>query len=121
MRRECFPLRKVNVERGVGKSRDGKDYDVDGSSIPVFWSESGKAVGDLGPVLAPNFVPTWVGSTAGAGVVENDHADVKVVGRMCAKGFDEGSICEGGRMCLKDGGRAQEGGEGNDCVRFISC
>jgi hypothetical protein len=76
----------------------GNVYDIDGSRVPVFRSESGKALGDLGPVFASNFVSTWVESTR---VVEDDQANVTVV--VGCKCFDEGSICESSWMRSKDG------------------
>jgi hypothetical protein len=85
-------------------------YDVDCPSVPVLWTESGKALGDLRPVLAPNFVPTCM---ARPSLVSDDHADVKVVRCMCAQGLDDGRFCQDG-TCEKDGREVQEGVEGND-------
>jgi hypothetical protein len=98
MREGCSPskMKKGAVGQNAGSvgKCDWGSYDVDCSGVPVFWTESGKALGDLRPVLAPNFVPTYVGSTAG--FVNDDHADVKAIPRMCAQGLDDGCLRQGG-------------------------
>ncbi len=79
-------------------------YDVDGSIVPVFGTESGKAVCNVCPVLASNFVPTW---EARSGLVNEDHSNVEQVVRMCAQALDDRSFCRLRGVVIVGGDRGE--------------
>jgi len=80
----------------------GETYNIDRPGVPVFWGKSGKALYDVRPVLAPNFVTTRGGiATLPAArpiLVNDNHADIKRVSRMCAQRLDDGSLCQRSRI-----------------------
>lgn len=80
----------------------GETYNIDRPGVPVFQGKSGKALYDIRPVLAPNFVPTCGGiATAPAArsrLVNDDHADIKRVSCMCAQRLDDGGLRQRSRI-----------------------
>lgn len=100
-------------------------YNIDRPGIPVFRGKRGKALYDVGPVLAPNFVPTCgVIATMPAvrpRFVDDDHADVKRVSRMCAQRLDDGGLRQRSRIRREEDRRGvQDRPEWNDCfVLFL--
>jgi len=77
-------------------------YNIDRPGVPVFRGKCGKALYDVRPVLAPNFVPTGRGiATAPAErprVSNDDHTDVEYISRMCAQRLDDGGLCQRSRV-----------------------
>jgi hypothetical protein len=95
-------------------------YNIDRPGIPVFRGKLGKALYDVGPVLAPNFVPTCgVIATMPAArprLVDDDHADIKRVSRMCAQRLDDGGLRQRSRICREEDRRGvQDRPKWNDC------
>ena len=95
-------------------------YNIDRPGIPVFRGKGGKALYDVGPVLAPNFVPACRGiATTPATrprLVDDDHADIKRVSRMCAQRLDDGDLRQRSRIrCEEDRRGVQDRPKWNDC------
>jgi hypothetical protein len=65
-------------------------YDVDGSGVPIFGTERGKAVCNLCPVLASNFVPTCEGLNMC--FVDDDHPYVEKILGICVQALDDGDF-----------------------------
>lgn len=87
----CSPVR--GSDHGVGEWGRDATYDVDGSIVPIFRTERGKAVCNLCPVLASNFVPTCEGlNMAAPRFVDDDHPYVKKIFGICIQTLDEGEF-----------------------------
>ena len=64
-------------------------YDVNGSGVPIFRTERGKAECNLCPVLASNFVPACKLRT---GFVDDNHLYVEEIIGMCGETLDHGYV-----------------------------
>lgn len=81
---------------------EGETYNIDRPGVPEFRSKRGKALYDVRPVLAPNFVPTCrviaMAPAARPRLVNDDHTDVEYISRMCAQRLDEGGLRQRSRI-----------------------
>ena len=86
----------------------GETYHIDRPGVPIFRGKCGKALYDVRPVLAPNFVPTGRGvATAAAERArgsDDDHADVEYISRVCAQRLDDGGLRQRSRVRREEDG-----------------